>query len=384
MIKLKHATKPRLLIVANIASFLVSHRIPIAIAALNNGYEVHIATAIDHDLDRISIEGVTHHAIPISRSGQNPLSELNTFWSIFALFRHIKPDIVHVVTVKPVLYGGIAARIARMPRMVFAISGLGFVFADNGVRARITRIIISCLYKWALGHKSHRVIVQNMSDKEVIQKLTKLDDSRFSLIPGSGVDMNTYIMVPEPEGDPIVVMASRMLFDKGINEFFTAARILKQSGVRARFVLIGDVDPENPNSASEGTLLEWRNEGSIEWWGYKNNMEEILSRCHLVVLPSYYGEGLPKVLIEAAACGRAVITTDSPGCRDAIENKVTGLLVPIQDAEALAQAIRGLLENPGKRRAMGLAGRQRAERIFPLEKIIEAHLKIYQNLLQAQ
>lgn len=374
--------KPRLLMVINSASFFLSHRLPVALAAVVDGFDVHVATADVTGVDCVNQTGITHHVIPLSRSGQNPLSELRTLFALYRLFRLLRPDVLHLVTVKPVLYGGLAARLARVPGMVAAISGLGFVFTGQGLRARLTLGVVSNLYRWALGHPNLRIIVQNKNDQQTLQQLTRLDAVCFRLVPGSGVDLQRYAWRPESAGEPLVILASRMLFDKGIGEFVEAARRLKRKGVQARFVLAGSSDPGNPASASDVVLKKWNQEGCVEWWGYCSDMAEIFARSHLVVLPSYYGEGLPKVLIEAAACGRAVVTTDSPGCRDAIEPNVTGLLVPVRDIPALTDAIESLIKDTERRRAMGVAARRRAEEIFPLEKVTEAHLAIYRELLQ--
>lgn len=374
--------KPRILIVVNSAAFFLSHRLPVAAAAINDGFDVHIATADEPEAGGIRQLNMPHHAIPLSRGGMNPLMELRSLISLYRLFRRIGPNVVHLVTVKPVLYGGMAARLARTPGVVAAISGLGQVFTGQGMHSLLIRGMVSRLYLWALGRRNIRVIVQNADDMKTIKQLTGLEQECFRLLPGSGVDLDAYAKKPEPDGEPIVVLASRMLFDKGIGEFVSAARSLKQKGVRARFVLVGAPDPDNPTSATTSILQGWHDEGCVEWWGYRGDIADIFARAHLVVLPSYYGEGLPKVLIEAAACGRAVITTDSPGCRDAVEPGVTGILVPVRDSTALANAIQDLLADSTRRQAMGEAGRKRAEAVFPLEKVVEAHLSIYRELLR--
>ena len=302
--------------------------------------------------------------------------------SLIRLLRSVKPDIAHLVTIKPVLYGGIAARMAGVPGVVSAVSGLGTVFGPaKGPGIRIARFAAKSLYGLALKHRNQRVIFQNRSDRDVLLKLTGIDPNKAVLIPGSGVDLSEYTMTDEAETDaPVVVMAGRLLRDKGIHEFVEAAGILKSKGVRARFLLVGDPDPGNPSSVTESQLEAWRSKGDIEMPGFRSDVATIFSTSHVVVLPSYR-EGLPKVLIEAASCGRAVVTTDVPGCRDAIEPGQSGILVPPRDARALADAIEHLIAHPDVRGQMGRAGRKLAERQFSIDQVVKAHLSTYEALL---
>jgi glycosyltransferase involved in cell wall biosynthesis len=201
------------------------------------------------------------------------------------------------------------------------------------------------------------------------------------MIRGSGVDLIQYIHTLLPLGVPVVLLAARLLADKGVREFVHAARLLKQRGVSGRFCLAGSVDPANPASLADSELRQWANEGVVELWGQRSDMPRVLGSAHLVVLPSYR-EGLPKVLLEAAACGRAVVTTDAPGCRDAIEPGVTGVLVPVRNAEALAEALNVLINDPARCQAMGNAGRALAERAFDVRQVVAVHLRIYQELIK--
>jgi len=236
------------------------------------------------------------------------------------------------------------------------------------------------MYRVALGHRNLKVVFQNPDDRASLAKLAHLADSKVEMIRGSGVDLTQYNHTPLPPGVPVVLLAARLLADKGVREFVQAARLLKQQGVSARFCLVGSVDPANPASLADAELTQWANEGVVELWGQRSDMPEVLGAAHLVVLPSYR-EGLPKVLLEAAACGRAVVTTDVPGCRDAIDPGVTGVLVPVRNAEALADAIEGLINAPVRCQAMGNAGRALAERAFDVRQVVAAHLRIYQELI---
>ena len=356
----------------------VSHRLPIARAAQEQGYAVHIAANRSAASAVIQAEGITFHPLHLSRSGRAPLQE---FWSLVALFRlmrRIRPDLVHLVTIKPVLYGGIAARLLGLP-VVAAIPGLGHAFTGQGLANRCLQWFLLALYRWALGGRNCRIIVQNDSDAHTLQTIVRLPPEHLTLIRGSGVDLRDYAVEPEPTGPPVVAMAGRLLREKGVFDYIEAARLVRQHHPDVTFLLAGDLDPGNPSSLTPADLEAIRQEGIVEVCGFQRDIQALFFRSNLVVLPSYR-EGLPKVLIEAAACGRAVITTDAPGCRDAILPGVTGLLVPVQDPGALAKAIIQLIEDPGTRHGMGARGRALAEARFDIGLVIRAHLAIYGQL----
>ena len=369
----------KLLFIVNVDWFFVSHRLPIALAALQHGYEVHLGAALTGKEDALRRAGIIVHELPISRSATNLFAELLTLKAIFSLVRELSPDIVHLVSSKAVLYGGLAARISKVPAVLASVSGLGFVFIASGFRNWFVRSAVSLLYRLALGKKNLRVIFQNPDDRELLLRLGAVTPEKALLIRGSGVDLAEYPALPEPDGVPVVAMAARLLWDKGVGEFVAAARLLKRKGVKARFQLIGDPDPHNPASVPSEVLASWRAEQVVEFLGFRSDIAQLFSSAHLVVLPSYR-EGLPRVLIEAAACGRAVVTTDVPGCRDAVIPGKTGLLVRVRDAQALADAMQSLLENSSARQSMGLAGRHLAEESFDIRRVVDKHLAIYQDL----
>lgn len=370
-----------LIIVVNDAGFFLSHRLPVALEAKKQGYEVHVVTAPSTASSEITYHGLTHHSLPLSRSGRNPFSELVALLALVRIFRAIRPAVVHLVTIKPVLYGGIAARLVGIPGVVVAISGLGSVFVVQGERAGLIQRAVATLYRIALNHRNLCVIFQNQEDRNTVLSMEAANPDQSVIIGGSGADLSSYAPQPEPAGTPIVVMAARLLLDKGVEVFVDSARILKDRGLKVRMQLVGDRDPGNPRSVTGEKLQQWKNEGVVELLGFREDMNAVFADSHIITLPSYYGEGLPKVLIEAAACGRAVVTTDHPGCRDAITPDETGLLVPVRDAEALANAIQYLIENPERRREMGRAGRKLAEEAFDVNKVVERHLEIYKELL---
>lgn len=374
--------KKKLLFLVNVDWFFLSHRLPIAIEALGQGYEVHVATGITDKLDVLHSHGFVVHPLAIGRSSTSFAVEFRTFLEMLSVFKKVQPHIVHLVTIKPVIYGGIAARLVGVPGVVAAISGLGFVFLAKGWKATVVRSLVSGLYRLALGKRNLKVICQNPDDRKTLIQIAGLPSDKVIMIRGSGVDLSAYAAMPFPQGLPVVVMAARLLRDKGVHEFVIAAQILKQRGVDARFWLVGDSDPGNPASISETEIGIWCREGAVEFLGHRSDIDSVFAQSHVVVLPSYR-EGLPRVLIEAAASGRAVVTTDVPGCRDAIEPEVTGLLVPPRDAVALADAIQHLLLDSELCERMGQAGRHLAEREFAIEKVVSTHLEVYRNLLGA-
>lgn len=378
IIRIKVSNK--LLIIVNVDWFFLSHRLPIAVEAIKQGYEVHIATSITNKLELLESNGLIVHPLHLHRSKSTIGIVFSEFWEIFSVIRAVTPDIIHLVTIKPVLLGGIASRLVNVPAVVSAVSGLGFVFVRRGGGAWLRRKMISFLYHLALGHPNQKVIFQNVDDQSRLSKLATLPTDRSVLIHGSGVDLSMYSMKPLPKGMPMVLLAARLLGDKGVREFVRAAELVNKKERHARFVLVGEVDPLNPASIQQSELDSWKEKGLVECWGYRDDMPYVLSSATIVVLPSYYGEGLPKVLIEVAACGRAVITTDHPGCRDAIEDGVTGLLVPVRNAEAIANAVLILLGDQQRCKEMGRAGRKRAEEMFDVKQVVAEHIEIYEQL----
>jgi glycosyltransferase involved in cell wall biosynthesis len=369
-----------LMFVVNVDWFFLSHRLPIALEAQRQGYQVHIATGLTDKLDELQRHGLVVYPLALDRSSAGLGNAWLTMVELWRVFRAVRPDVVHLVTIKPVLLGGLVARLAGVPAVVAAVSGLGFVFMARGAKAAVRRWLVGGLYRVALGHRNLKVIFQNADDLRSLAKVAHLPAAKVAMIRGSGVDLACYAHVPLPGGVPVVLLAARLLADKGVLEFVQAARLLRQRGCNARFVLVGTVDSANPTSFTDAEVSAWVHDGVVEWWGHRADMPQVLAAAHLVVLPSYR-EGLPKVLIEAAACGRAVVTTDVPGCRDAIDPGVTGVLVPVRHAAALADALKGLINDPARCQGMGNAGRALAESAFDVRQVVAAHLCIYQELI---
>ncbi|MHB1566958.1 MAG: glycosyltransferase family 4 protein [Acidiferrobacter sp.] len=371
----------KLLFVVNSAEFFLSHRLPIALAAVSAGLDVAVATPPGFGTDEIMNHGFQYYPIALTRRGIHPRQEVASVWQLWRLFRSVRPDIVHTVTIKPVLYGGIAARAAGIPAVVSAITGLGEVFVARGLGAKIRRYLVTRGYRVALRHPRGFVIFQNPDDRArfVDQRLVAVEHS--VLIRGSGVDMELFPVTRAPEGTPVVVLAGRMLWSKGVGEFVAAARNLRAQGLKARFVLVGDTDLGNPQAIPVAVLEGWRREGVVEWWGFRADMVAVLSGAHIVALPSYYGEGVPKVLIEAAALGRALVATDTPGCREIVHHEKGGLLVPIKDTLALAQALGRLASDADARTTFGAYAAHLARAEFSVERVIADTLDLYAGLL---
>ena len=370
----------RILYIVNDLNFFISHRLDIALAAKKEGYEIHLACpkseAINKDLQDIKI-----HSISLSRSSRNPFKEILTFLSIHKVIRDVDPDLIHLITIKPVLYGGIIASFFKKIRVVFAIPGLGFSFIQEGLKAMIFRAFISFLYKLAFKAKKIRVIFQNKDDKFLLESLTSLDSSKVELIKGSGVNLDEFPFSDIPKGKKIISMASRMQKDKGIMEFFEAASILNTRGCEAQFNFIGEDDVSYASRLDKKIINEWKDKGDINFLGYREDISRLFAESTVIVLPSYR-EGFPKVLQEAAACGRPIVTCDVPGCREVVEDGKNGFLVEPKNSLDLANKIQQLIEDEDMLKDMGIKSRQLAEKEFSIKRIVSRHLEIYSDLLR--
>lgn len=361
--------------------YFVSHRLALAKAASEAGYDVKVATRVDKHGETIASAGLEIIPINFSRSGVGPLHETRTIQSLVQLYRRLRPDVVHHVAMKPVIYGSLAARAAGVTGVVNAMMGLGYVFSSDAAKARALRPLVRAGLHAALSGRNSRVIVQNEDDLAMFasQRLAKPEQIR--LIRGSGVDPSLFPVADPPPGAPVVVLPARILRDKGVVEFVDAARSLKVAGVMARFVLLGDPDPLNPASIADATVQGWVREGVVEHWGWKaqSEMPRLFSDSTLVCLPSYR-EGLPKALLEAAAAARAIVTADVPGCREIVRQGVNGWRVPARDAAALAVALKEALADPALCRRYGLAGRAMVENEFSLDRVIRQTLDVYREV----
>jgi len=366
----------KLLFVVTEDWYFVSHRLPLAVAAQAAGFDVAVATREGRKADVIRSAGIRLIPFGLSRRGGNPLREVVALWR---LYRREKPDLVHHVALKPVMFGALAAWLARVPAQVNAVAGLGWLFTSSHGVVRLARPTLRWMLARLLNQPHSLTIVQNPEDKALLER-SGVTAARLRLIRGAGVDVQVFYPVSPPPTPVCIVLVARMLWDKGVGEFVEAARRLIGAGVSARFVLVGDPDPANPASVPESTLRNWHGQHGVEWWGRREDMPAVLQAAHIACLPSSYGEGLPKSLLEAAACGLPIVTTDAPGCREVVRDGVNGLLVPVRDAAVLAAALGKLIGDAALRRRMGEQSRVRAETEFGLEAVIAQTLAAYREV----
>lgn len=370
----------RILFVVNVDWFFLSHRLPLAQRAKELGYEVHIAATPSKAGKMDEYPEFRSHPIDVHRGGASPIRDLRLLLSLINLYRRLKPDIVHHITSKPIIYGSLAARLTGVKGVVNSIPGLGLAFSVTGRRARLQRALVTRAYRIALARRDTRIIFQNVENRDFFINEKLVEEKNAVLIRGSGVDLAEYPPLEEPAQPLVVMLASRMLREKGVPEFVEAARLLKQRGVEAKFLLVGRVDRENPDHIPESQLEAWAADGWVEWYGHRADMADVFRQTHVFCLPTNYGEGVPKVLLEAAASARPIVTTDVPGCRDIVRDEWNGLLIPPKNSQALADALTRLLEDEPLRRKMGLNGRSLVEREFGVERVVAQTMATYEEL----
>jgi glycosyltransferase involved in cell wall biosynthesis len=372
----------RLLYVVNDTPYFVLHWLERALASRDRGYETHVAGSPGAGVDRLLQAGLTFHPVSMIRGRFSPLREARTFRALRQLYQTLRPDLVHHITIKPVIYGTLTARHCRIPAVVNTVPGLGYVFSQAGVLASVKREAVKTAYRAALGHARSKVIFENPDDLEDFLSWRLITPGQGQVIKGAGVDLARFTpAVTDEAAAPTVVLAARLLWDKGVGVFVEAAARVKQRHPRARMVIVGVNDPASPSSIAEEQLREWVRSGLVEWWGHRSDMPDVLAAATIVCLPSFYREGVPRVLIEAAACGRPIVTTDMAGCREIVHPGDNGLLVPPRDPSALAAAIIALLDDPDERRRMGDRGRVRAQAEYAGAAVISQTLTVYDQLL---
>lgn len=346
----------------------------LAAAVQAAGYRVAVITGVDAHGERLRALGFEVIPFAISRKGMHPLHELGAVWRLYWLLRRLRPDLLHCIAQKPVLYGALAARLQGTPMLIAALPGFGWLFSARVWQARLGRRLVLLGYRLLLRRPRVQVLVQNRTDQA---ELLALAGVRAHLIPGSGVDLARFAPRPPAPGPVTVMLASRLLWDKGISELVAAARLLRARGLAFRCCLLGVPDAGNPASVSAADLRAWEAEGVIEWWGRREDMPAALAAAHIACLPSYYREGIPKFLLEGAACGLPLVTTDLPGCRDVVEPGGNGLLVPPRDAPALAAALATLIVDADLRARLGRRSRAIAEARYGEDRLAAAVLALY-------
>ena len=380
---MESSNRPRLLFLVTEDWYFCSHRLALGRAAVRAGFDVTVATRVHNHAPAIIEAGMNVVALPWSRRSTRPWNELRTLISLYRLYRSFGPDLVHHVALKPVLYGSVVARIARTRRIINAVAGFGYSFVASGTRATVARRILDATFRVLCNRPGAMVLVQNPDDERVLVEDGMVAPSRVVVIPGSGVDTDLFSPAPDgtPDGNVRVTLVSRMLWSKGVGEFVDAVRILRRRGIEFEAVLVGSPDPENPQAIPEETLRGWCEEGVVDWSGHDDDIPSVWARSNVAVLPSHR-EGLPKTLLEAAACGVPMIATDVPGCREVVIDGRNGLLVPPRDACALAAAIERLVSEPATRREMGRVARTEAVEKFSEPIVIDRMLALYRSMLE--
>ncbi|HEX7326252.1 MAG TPA: glycosyltransferase family 4 protein [Rhodanobacteraceae bacterium] len=370
---------------ANTDWYLFNFRRSLALALKGAGYEMLLVTPPGPYGARLQALGLRWQPLPMDRRSVNPLRETALLSRVVGLLRRERPALLHNFTIKCAVYGSLAARMAGVPARINAVDGLGYVFASRERKARLLRPVVRALLRSALRGRNARLILQNPDDRAAFEQFRLTDPARVDLIPGAGVDCTRYVprsaCVDAVDRRACVLLAARLLWEKGIGEYAAAARTLLAQGRQVRFLLAGMPDPGNPAAVPEATLREWVHEGVIEWLGHVGDMRKLYATVDVVVLPSYYREGLPTSLTEAAACGLPLVTTDMPGCREVVTDGEDGLLIPPRDAGALARAVARLLDAPTLAQRLGNAARAKALAVFDERIIIRRTLEVYDELL---
>lgn len=371
----------KIFIVVNVDWFFLSHRKDIAIAAKAAGYDVTIVTKDTGKRKDIENLGVKYIDLLMNRSGQNIFEELRTCRFLYNLYRREKPDVIHHVGLKTILWGTLAAKLANAHGVVNAVSGLGIFFSEEN-KSFVARMMPKVL-KFAHNQKNLAVIFQNNEDKRLFLKNRIIKENQAWLIKGSGVDLKQFNYTPEPcDGKIKVLLTARMIEEKGIFILTDAAEMLRcDFEDKVEFLLCGGLD-DNPKAIKRSQLDAVCDGKYIKWLGYRTDVLDLLKQCHIVAFPSYYKEGLPKSLIEATAIGRPIITTDSIGCRETVVDGYNGYLIPIKDSKSLADKLKILFGNKKLRQEMGINSRKLAEKYFSIENVVKTHLVIYKTLLQ--
>lgn len=369
----------KILVIVNRAEFLLSHRYEICLEIIKRGYELHVISPLNPDvIPKFTSDGINHHSVEFFADSLRPDKLILSTLHIIKIINDVKPDLVHSIAMKPVVCGGIATRICSSPRVVSSIAGLGLVFSSVQFKYRVLRKVLRHVLSFCFKHNNHVVILQNDNDKSILLDSGVLNENKVHMIRGSGVNLDVFKFSPEPNDTPVILFASRLIEDKGLGDLVKAVKILRSQNIELRLLVAGVPDPMSPNSIPEEVLENWCQNGLIERLGFQSEMQQLLSECNIFCFPSFYGEGVPKVLLEASSCGRSVITTDHPGCRDAI-NSDTGILVPINNPQALAMSLKALIEDNSLRLKMGKKARELAEKNYSVHAVVKKHIEIYQS-----
>ena len=363
----------KVLFLANTDWFLYNFRLPLIEAVEARGDHVLLVSPPGSYAEKLRKKGFRWRVFELSRSGINPFAEALTVLRLMRLYRQEAPDLCIHFTIKCLIYGSLAARLAGRKTIVNSVDGLGFVFNERDPKARLLRLFVVPLYRLAL--RGTLVIFQNPDDRDEFLRRRIVKEGQYVMIRGVGIPLEDYPPVSQETDTPVVLYAGRLLISKGVGVFVEAARRLKAAGVRARFVLVGRADPGNPESIQENDLQDWIDEGVVECWGWRDDMPAVYAQAHIFCLPTIFREGLPRSLMEASASGLALVASNVPGCREVVWPGENGLLVPPNDVEALQNALRRLAENPALRQQMGRRGREIVAQNFSAKEIVRATLE---------
>ena len=377
---MKENKKRKILFVIVEDRYFISHRLHLAQYAIKKGYQVGLLCKISKHKEFLENEGIQVFDWSLVRGSFNLFFEIKAIYEILVTLLKFAPDVLHAVALKPVIYASFASKLVFLKSRVFALGGLGFIFSSDKVLAKLLRPLIVMVLKFTFSGNKSRLIIQNIDDKRTLINLKVIRDEKIDLIKGAGVDMKIFSFIREPSQTPEVILPARLLWDKGVGEFVLAADILKKRGINAKFTLLGETDPQNPECIPDDQVEDWKKEGAVDVAGFQDDMAKCIQNCAVVCLPSYR-EGLPKSLLEAASCGRPIVATDVPGCREIVQDGVNGYLVPSKDPDLLAEALSRLLTDRKLREVMGLKGREFVERGFSAEIVAIKTEKIWNSLL---
>ncbi len=368
--------KKRVLFVVTEDWALVSHRLHLADAALKIGYEVGVATRITSHRSMLEKSGMSVFDWRLERGSLNPFSGVISVFHLWKILAIYKPDIIHAVAQKPVIYAGLAMKFSKKAKFVAALGGVGFIFTSKNLKANLLKPIVGLCLRFVLGDSTSTLILQNVDNVQTILGLGIVNKDRISLLKGAGVEIDKFQPSQIPNGAPIVILPARMLWDKGVAEFVRVASRIKERDIKARFILVGDLDRHNPESIKQSQIDKWVQQGPVEYWCRRDDMDQIYKEASVVCLPSY-NEGLPKVLLEGASCARPVVAFDVPGCREIVRDGINGFLVNFGDETALEKAIVTLVNDRSLRVKMGAKGREIVEQEFSSEIINEQTFAIW-------
>lgn len=375
-------TQEKILLVANTGWYLYNFRLPLLKALRARGAKVVLVSPWDQYVEKLQAEGFWWIDLDLVRKSTNPFLEIYTIFRLVLIYLVEKPDIVHHFTIKCVLYGTFAAKFSGVKNVVNAITGLGYIFINQSLKAKVIRLLTKPLYYFALNARRCKVIFQNLDDLSLLVREGLASPEKSILIRSSGVDSQKFkLSLSELSvAEATVLLASRIVGDKGVYEYVEAAKWLRAQGHQTKFKLAGALYPGNPTAITQEEIELWESQGIVKWLGHVDNIEEVIAEADVVVLPSHGGEGVPKILLEAAAMGKPLVATDVPGCRDVVDSGVNGYLVPPKEFKLLANAIDNLLGDGKLRQRMGRVGREKVLKSFNVIDVVNKTIDVYQQM----